>query len=69
MKIFTIVFIVLAIALAAYNFTLVDFSHPFEGDSIVALIGILAAFCSILLLVILNISKKVEQKVKDRTNV
>lgn len=69
MKIFSIVFIVLAIALSIYNFALVDFSHPFQGDSIVALIGVLASFCSILLLVILNLSKKVEQKIKDRTDV
>lgn len=69
MKIFTIIFIVIAIAISAYNFTLVDFSNPFEGDSGVALIAILAAFCGILLLAILHLSKKVEQKIKDKASV
>lgn len=68
MRIFTIIFIVIAIAVSAYNFTLVDFSDPFKGDSSVALIGILAAFCGILLIIILNISKKVQQKIKEKSS-
>ena len=37
--------------------------QPFEGDSIVALIGIFAALCAIILLLIFMTSKKIEKKV------
>ncbi|MGI9547313.1 MAG: hypothetical protein ACR2MM_08760 [Flavobacteriaceae bacterium] len=59
----TIVLIVLAILLIAYNVTLLDFENPFQGDSTVALIGILAALCAIVLLLIFITSKKIEKKV------
>ena len=65
MRIFTIILVVLAVALIAYNFTLIDFNTPFEGDSIIAIIGILAALCAIILLVIFTISKKIQDKIKD----
>lgn len=65
MKIFTTILIVLAIALIAYNFTLIDFNAPFEGDSVVAIIGIVAALCAVVLLIIFNISKKIQDKIKD----
>ncbi|MEE9363976.1 MAG: hypothetical protein V3U92_15350 [Cellulophaga sp.] len=62
-KIFTLIFIAIAIGLIAYNVTLVDFEKPFEGDSIVALIGITAALCAIILLLIFSTSKKIEKKI------
>ena len=44
MKIFTTVLIILAIALIIFNITLLDFNSPFEGNSIVAFIGIVSIF-------------------------
>ena len=62
-KTFTVVLIVLAIILIAYNVTLVDFNNPLEGNSVIALIGIFAALCAILLLLIFLTSKKIQKKI------
>ncbi len=69
MKIFTILFIVLATAICIYNITLIDFSNPFKGDSVIAGIGVLASLCAILLVAILSVSKKIQQKVKENQHV
>ena len=58
----SIILIVLAIALIAYNVTLLNFENLFEGDSIIALIGIVASLCAIVLLMIYIISKKIQRK-------
>ncbi len=61
-----IILILLALALMAYNVTIVDFQNPFEGDSTVALIGILAPLCAIALLLIFRTSKKIQQKIEGK---
>lgn len=66
MKIATIIISVVALGLAIFNFTKVNFNTPFEGDSMVALITILASLCAILMMFILRISKRIEQKAKGR---
>ncbi|CAH8287179.1 hypothetical protein EV196_109119 [Mariniflexile fucanivorans] len=66
MKIITIIISVLALALIVFNFTKVNFEAPFEGESIIALITILAGLCAIALMTILRISKRIEEKVKGR---
>ena len=58
-----IVLIILAILLIAYNSTLLDFDNLLSGDSTIALIGIVAALCAIVLLLIFITSKKIEKKV------
>ncbi len=63
-KAVSIVLIVLAIALIAYNVTILDFDNPMHGDSMVALIGIVAALCAIVLLLIYITSKKIQEKVE-----
>ncbi len=65
MKIFTTVLIFLAIALIIFNITLLDFNNPFEGKSMVALIGIVASFCAVFILIIFKMSKKIESKLKN----
>lgn len=64
MKILTLVLSIIAFALIIFNFTKVDFNAPFKGDSIIALITIVASFCVIIMMAILRISKRIEQKVK-----
>lgn len=59
------ILVVLALGLIAYNITLVDFENPLEGNSIVALIGIMASLCAIILLLIFAASKKVQKKIRD----
>ncbi|NNE76096.1 MAG: hypothetical protein HKN31_03390 [Pricia sp.] len=62
-KTLNIILIVLAIALVAYNVTLVDFENPLEGDSTIALIGIVASLSAIILLLIYRTSKKIQKKI------
>jgi hypothetical protein len=64
MKIVTIIFTIIALALIGYNLTEINVNAPFEGRSVIALITILASLCAIALLQILRLSKKVDQKLK-----
>ncbi|HEY4617845.1 MAG TPA: hypothetical protein VIH09_06590 [Flavobacterium sp.] len=66
MKIFTNILVFLALALIIFNITLLDFNHPFQGDSAVASIGIAASFCAVLILLIFRMSKKIEEKMNDK---
>jgi VIT1/CCC1 family predicted Fe2+/Mn2+ transporter len=66
MKIFTSILVVLALALIVFNITLLDFNNLFEGDSMVALIGIAASFCALFILIIFRMSKMVEEKMNDK---
>jgi len=65
MKIFTSILVVLALALIIFNITLLDFDHLFEGNSMVALIGIAASFCAIFILLIFRMSKMIEEKTRN----
>ncbi|MCL6266833.1 hypothetical protein [Flagellimonas myxillae] len=60
-----IVLVILALGLIAFNLTLVDFDNPFQGDSTVALIGIVASLCAIVLILIFAASKKIDKKLKE----
>ena len=62
----SIILILLALGLIAFNVTLVDFDDPLQGDSTVALIGIVASLCALVLLLIFKASKKVEDGLKDK---
>ena len=64
-KTFTIVLIVFALALIAYKDTMVDFDDPFQGDSTIALIGIVASLCAIIILLIFMTSKKIKDKLEE----
>ncbi len=65
-KNFSIVLIILALALIAYNVTIIDFKNPLGEDSIIAVIGVVAALCAIVLLLILLASRKIQDKLKDQ---
>lgn len=62
MKIFIPLAILVALALLIYNITIVDWSTPFQGDSTIALIGVVACACAIALLLILRTSRKIARK-------
>lgn len=66
MKIFTNVLVTLALGLIIFNITLLDFKHPFKGDSMIAFIGIAASICAILILLIFRMSKNIESKMNDK---
>ena len=52
----------LALVMAIFNATKVDFNAPLQGESSVAVIGILSSTCAFLLLFILLLSKKIAEK-------
>lgn len=60
-----IILVIVAIALIAYNITLIDFSNPLEGNSIVAIIGIMASLCAIVLILIFYTSKKIQKNIDE----
>ncbi len=62
----TLVLIILAIALIAYNVTIIDFSNPLGEDSIIAVIGVIAALCAIILLLILLTAKNIQKKIDEK---
>ncbi|MDA8640247.1 hypothetical protein OAG30_01190 [Flavobacteriaceae bacterium] len=63
MKIFIRIMMALALVMAIFNATKIDFEAPLEGDSSVAVIGILASLSAFLLLLILLLSKKIASKI------
>lgn len=65
MKIFTNVLVLLAVSLLVFNITLIDFQNPFKGDSVIALVGVVASFCAVLILLIFRMSKKIVEKMND----
>jgi len=65
MKIVRYIIILVALALIIYNSTKLDFENLLEGDSQVALIGIFAAACAIILMLILNTSFRIKEKNKQ----
>lgn len=64
MKYFTLFVTLVALGLIGYNTQMLDFNNLFEGQSIVALITILASLCAIALLQVLRLSKRVNHKLK-----
>jgi uncharacterized membrane protein len=66
MKIFTYILIFLAIVLIIFNITLLDFNHLLEGNSLVALIGIVASICAVLILLIFKMSKSLADKMQNQ---
>jgi len=66
MKMFTLIFTVVAVVLIIFNATKVNLKTPFEGESSVALISIFALLCGIVLLQILRLSKRVTQQLKKK---
>ena len=56
----------MAIALIIFNITLLDFNHLTEGNSMVALIGIMASICAVLILLIFKMSKSIVEKTQNQ---
>ena len=64
MKVLIYIIMFLALALLIFNTTKIDWAAPFAGDSTVALIGVVASACVIVLMIILLISKNIARKKK-----
>jgi hypothetical protein len=46
---------------------MVDFGHPLEGESFIAIICIVASLCAIVLLLIFNASSKIQKKIEEES--
>ncbi|TDS65289.1 hypothetical protein C8P70_10271 [Myroides indicus] len=64
MKIFNYVIIVVIAALIVMNITMLDFNNLFHGDSLIALIGIIALLCAVCIVLIYRTSKLIDEKTK-----
>lgn len=64
MKIFSYVIYVFAAIMIVMNVMMLDFSNPFEGDSLIALIGIIALLCAVCILLIYRTSSMINEKTK-----
>lgn len=63
MKIVSIILTIIAIGLIIFNITNINFNAPFEGESTIAIIEIIAALIALTLLAIFTISKRIEKKI------
>jgi len=66
MKILLQIFMVVALIMSGFNLFQIDWKIPFDGKSIVAVIGVVASLSAFLLLLILRISKKISDKIKNQ---
>jgi len=66
MKTFTYIIVALAIVLIGINITMLDFKHILEGESLIALIGIIAILCAVVVLLIFRLSKSIDEKLKNQ---
>lgn len=64
MRIFSYIIIALSVITIIFNATKIDFEKPFEGESTIAIIGIIASFCAILLVTLFRVAKKVVEQTK-----
>ncbi len=62
-KTIVIILLILAVGLITYNATLINYQDPLAGKSVIALIGVVAALCAIVLLLIYMTSKKIQDKI------
>ena len=69
MKLVSISLSIIALLLIVFNATKVDVNSPFKGDSIIALITIIASLCVIILLQISRTSKRIDQQQNHKNNV
>ncbi|MBC3758151.1 hypothetical protein H7U19_07035 [Hyunsoonleella sp. SJ7] len=67
MKYVAYVIIVLALGLGIFNATKLDFDALLEGESMVGVITIICSLCAIMLMLILLISRRIEEKTKNRS--
>lgn len=64
MKILFTLFLILSIALCLFNILEINWDNLLEEKSIIAIIGVMASAISIMLLLILMISKRIHEKLK-----
>jgi len=61
MKVLIYILIAFALGLIVFNITMLNFDDLLGGDSLIALIGIVASLCAICILLIFRMSKAIEK--------
>lgn len=64
MKVFSYIIYAFAAIMIVINATMLDFKSLFEGDSLIALIGIVALLCAVCIMLIYRTSKLINDKTK-----
>ncbi len=67
MKTLIYIFLALAGGLMIFNLFHVDFDAPLSGASFPAAIGVGASLCALILLIIMLLALRVQQKIKDKS--
>lgn len=62
MKYVFYLFLALAVASVVFNATQINYANPFVGNSQIALISIVAALCVIVLMIIMIMAYKIQDK-------
>lgn len=65
MKFFIYTLLAIAIGLIIFNITLLDFDNLLEGNSLIALIGIIASLCAVCILIIFKVAKSIDEKTRN----
>ncbi|TVZ26118.1 hypothetical protein JM83_1067 [Gillisia sp. Hel_I_86] len=66
MRIFIYLLIALSVVVIVYNTTVLNFDDLLSKDSAIALIGVVAAACVIVLLSVLLTSKAIDRKIGEK---
>ena len=56
----------MAVGMAIYNVFHLDFNNLFEGESLIACIGVMASLCAIIVLLIFWTSKRIQNELKKK---
>jgi hypothetical protein len=65
MKFFIYTLLAIAIGLIIFNITLLDFDNLLEGNSLIALIGIIASMCAVCVLIIFKVAKNIDERTRN----
>ncbi len=65
MKIVTYVLMAIAFAMVIFNLTMIDYSQLSHEKNFVAFIGVFAAICAILILLIFRLTSILTEKIKS----
>jgi hypothetical protein len=64
MKMFIYILMGLTLALTVFNLTQVDYSNALEGNSFIALVCSLLSLCALIILLIFNSAKQLDNKIR-----
>lgn len=67
MKLFTTILSIIAAILVIFNFSKINFDSPFDAESYTALITTILGICTLMLLAIIKVVRKIDTIVKKKS--